>query len=92
MPIYCRLEDFFSFDVVKKILRSVSHRSRSTENWVLHRFGRHVVRPGTMPHNLGMADWEFEPWTGSNMGSSDLEFGLETGLVKGMADPEFTLA
>ena len=38
--------------------------------------------------NLGMADWEFELWTGSNMGSSDLEFRLETGPVRGLADPE----
>ena len=37
---------------------------------------------------LGMADREFELWTGSNMGSSDLEFGLETGPVRGLADPE----
>ena len=58
-----------------------------TENWVLHGFGRHVVRPWTVP-NLGMADREFELWTRSNMGSSDLEFGLETGPVRGLADPE----
>ena len=50
----------------------------STENWVLHGFGRHVVRPWIVP-NLGIADREFELWTGSNMCSSDLEFGLETG-------------
>ena len=37
---------------------------------------------------LGMADREFELWTGSNMGLSDLEFGLETGSVRGLADPE----
>ena len=57
-------------------LQHTSHGS--TENGVLHGFGRHVVRPWTVP-NLGMADREFELWTGSNMGSSDLEFGLETG-------------
>ena len=38
--------------------------------------------------NLGMADREFELYTGSNMGLSDLEFGLETGPVRGIADPE----
>ena len=38
--------------------------------------------------NLGMADWTFELWTGSNMGSSDLEFRLETGPIRGFADPE----
>ena len=59
----------------------------STENWVLHGFGRHVVRPWTVP-NVGMADLEFELWTGSNMGSSDLGLGLETGPVRGLADPE----
>ena len=80
--MYCRLKDFF---YVKKILRSAPHGS--TENWVLHRFGRHVVRPWIVP-NLGMADRSFELWTGSNMGSSDLEFGLETGPVRGLADPE----
>ena len=57
------------FFYVKKILRSATHGS--TENWVLHGFGRHVVRPWTVP-NLGMADLEFKLWTGSNMGSSDL--------------------
>ena len=60
--------------MLKKILRSATHGS--TENWVLHGFGRHVVRPWTVP-NLGMVDREFELWTGSNMGSSDLEFGLD---------------
>ena len=60
---------FFAFCDVKKILRSASHGS--TESWVLHGFGRHVVRPWTVP-NLGMADREFELWTGFNMGSSDL--------------------
>ena len=50
-------------------------------------FGRHVVRPWTVP-NLGMADREFELRTGSSMGSSDLGFGLETGPVRGLADPE----
>ena len=54
---------------------------------MLHRFGRHVVRSWIVP-NLGMADQQFELWTGSNMGSSDLEFGLETGPVRGLADPE----
>ena len=54
-----------------KILRSATHGS--TENWVLQWFRRHVFRPWTVP-NLGMADWTFELWTGSNMGSSDLEF------------------
>ena len=38
--------------------------------------------------NLGMADREFELWTGSDMGSSDLEFEPETGPVRGLADPE----
>ena len=38
--------------------------------------------------NLGMADREFELWTGSNMGSSDLESELETGPVRGLADLE----
>ena len=38
--------------------------------------------------NLGLADREFELWTGSNMDSSDLGFGLETGPVRGLADPE----
>ena len=38
--------------------------------------------------NLGLADLEFELWTGSNMGSSDLEFELETGPVRGLEDPE----
>ena len=74
---------FFFFD--KKILRSATHGS--TENWVLHGFGRHVVRHWTVP-NLSMADRKFELWTGSSMGSSDLEFGLETGPVRGLADPE----
>ena len=41
----------------------------------------------TVP-NLGMADWTFEIWTGSNMGSSDLEFRLENGPISGLADPE----
>ena len=58
-----------------------------TENWLLHGFDRHVVRPWTVPI-LGMTDREFELWTGSNMGSSDLEFGLQTGPVRGLADPE----
>ena len=71
--------------MLKKTLRSATHGS--TENWVLHGFGRHVVRPLTVP-NLGMSDQEFELWTGSHMGSSDLEFGLETGPVRGLADPE----
>ena len=71
--------------LLKKILRSATHRS--TEKWVLHGFGRHVVRPGTVP-NLVMADQEFELWTGSKMGSSGLEFGLETetGPVTGWAE------
>ena len=46
LPKYCRLEDFF-FVYVKKILRSATHGS--TENWLLHGFGRHVVRPWTVP-------------------------------------------
>ena len=70
--------------MLKKILSSATHGS--TENWVLHRFGRHVVRPLTVP-NLGMADREFELWTGSSVGSSDLEFGLETGPIRSLADP-----
>ena len=57
----------FFFDV-KKILRSATYGS--TENWVIHGFGRHVVRLWTVP-NLVMADREFELWTGSNMGSSE---------------------
>ena len=76
---------FVFFFKLKKILRFVTNGS--TENWLLHGFGRHVVRPWTVPI-LGMADREFELWTGSNMGSSDLEFGLETGPVRGLADPE----
>ena len=72
------------FDV-KKILRSATHGS--TENWVPHGFGRHVVWPWTVP-NVGMADREFELWTGSNMSSSDLEFGLDTGPVRGLTDPD----
>ena len=79
--MYIRLED----DVVKKILRSATHGS--TENWVLHGFGRYVVPPWTMPI-LDMVDREFVLVTGSDMGSSDLEFGLETGPVRGLADPE----
>ena len=58
--MYCRLEDsffFFFFDVVKKIFRSATHRS--TENFVLNGFRRHVALPGTVPH-LSMADREFE--------------------------------
>ena len=82
LPMYCRLEEFF---FVKNNLRSATHES--PENWVLHGFGRHVVRPWTVP-NLGMPDREFELWTGTNMGSSDLEYGLETGPVRGLADPE----
>ena len=82
--MYCRL-DFFSFFDVKKILSSATHGS--TENWVLHGFGRHVDWPWIVP-NLGMADREFELWTGSNMDSSALGFGLETGPVRGLADPE----
>ena len=85
--MYCRLENFFLFVFyVKKIPRSATHGS--TENWLLHGFGRHVVRPWTVPI-LGMADRAFELWTGSNMGSSDLEFGLETWPVRGLADPGF---
>ena len=57
---------------VQKILRSATHGS--TENWVLHGFGRHVVRPWTVP-NLGMAHRECELWTGSDMSSSVLELG-----------------
>ena len=68
LPMYCRLEDFF---YVKKNPQICN--TGSTENWVLHGFGRHVVRLRTVP-NLVMADREFELWTGSNMGSSDLEF------------------
>ena len=65
--------------MLKKNLRSATHGS--TENWVLHGLGRHVVRPWTVP-NLIMADREFELLTGSNMGSSDLEFGPETGQTQ----------
>ena len=71
--------------MLKKILRSATHGS--TENWVLHRFGRHIVWPWTVP-SLGIAGQEFEIWTGSNMGSSGLEFGLEIGPVSGLADLE----
>ena len=71
--------------MLKKILRSATYGS--TENWVLHGFGRHVVGPWTVP-NMGIADREIELWTGSNMGSSDLEFGLETEPVRVLADPE----
>ena len=46
---------------------------------------QHIVWPGTVP-NLGMADREFELWTGSEIGSSGLEFGLETGPVTGLAE------
>ena len=67
--------------LLKKIPRSATHGS--IENWALHVFDRHIVRPWTVP-NLGMADREFELWTGSDMGSSDLEFGLETGPVRGV--------
>ena len=88
--MYCGLEVFFFFfffffDVIKKILRSETHGS--TESWALHGFGRHVVRPWTVP-NLDMADREFEVWIGSDIASSDLEFGLKTGPVRGLADPE----
>ena len=76
------LRIFFSM-LIKKILRSAT--LISTENWVLHGFGRQVVRPGTAPY-LGMADWEFELWTGRDMGSSDLDFRLETGPVMGLAE------
>ena len=48
-------------------------------------FGRHLVRPGTMP-NLGMADREFELKTASDMGSSEMEFGLETRPVTLLAE------
>ena len=81
--MYSRLEDFF-FDV-KKIFRSATHGS--AENCVLNGLGRHVVRPWTVP-SLGMADREFELWTGYNIGSSDLELGLETEPVRDLADPE----
>ena len=43
--------------MLKKILRSATHGS--AENSFLHGFGRHVVRPWTVPI-LGMADREFE--------------------------------
>ena len=56
------------FDVKKKSSDLQHMDLPSTENWVLHGFGRHVVRPWTVP-NLSMADREFELWTGSNMGS-----------------------
>ena len=36
--------------------------------------------------NLGIAEWEFELWTGSNMGSSEVGFGLETGPDRGLAE------
>ena len=74
--------------MLKKIPRSATHGS--TDNWVLHGFGRHVVRPWTVP-NLVVADREFELWTGSDMGSSDLEFGLETGPVRGFGRPRIGL-
>ena len=74
----------FFFDVVKE---SSDPTHRSAENWVLHGFGRHEVRSGTVP-NLGLADWELKLWTESVMGSavSVLEFGLEAGPVTGFAD------
>ena len=34
-----------------------------------------AVRPWAVP-NLGMADWTFELWTGSNMGLTHPELGL----------------
>ena len=80
--MYCTLEDFLTLLNNPQICPQ-----RSTEDWILHWFGRHVVRPGTVP-NLGMVDWEFELLAGSDMGSSDLQFGLETGPVTGLADPE----
>ena len=46
--------------LLKQIVGSATNRS--TENWVLHGFGRHVVRPGTVP-NLGRENWEFEIWS-----------------------------
>ena len=70
-----------------KILRSATRGS--TEHWVPHGFGRHVVWSWTVPYP-GMADREFELWTGSNMGLSDLEFGLETKPVRDLADSKLT--
>ena len=69
LSFYQCIVDLRIFFYIKKILRSATHGS--TENWVLHGFGRHVVRLWTV-HNLGKADRESELWTGSNMGSSDL--------------------
>ena len=69
--VFCQCIVDLRIFFILKILRSATHGS--TENWVLHGLGRHVVRLWTVP-NLGMADREFELWTGSNMGSSDLEF------------------
>ena len=74
--------------MLKKILRSATHGS--TENWVLHGFGRHVVRHWTVP-NLVMADREFELWTGSNIGSSDLEFLTGDWACQGFGRPRFGL-
>ena len=51
---------------------------------------RHVVWPWTVP-DLGMADREFELWTGSNMVSSDLEFGLRDWAHLGFGRPRIGL-
>ena len=71
-----------------KNLRSATHGS--TENWVLQWFRRQVVRPWTVP-NLGMADWTFELWTGSNRGSSDLEFSTRDWAHQGFGRPRIGL-
>ena len=79
--MYCRLEDllffffFFFFFYVKN--------PQICNTWIYRELG-----PTVVPQTLGMADWTFEQWTGSNMGSSDLEFRLETGPIRGLADPE----
>ena len=72
LSFFCKIKTFVFYQCivdlrifyVKKILRSAPHGS--TENWVLHGIDRHVVRPWFVS-NLGMADREFELWTGSNM-------------------------
>ena len=56
--------------MLKKILRSATHGS--TENWVIHRFGRHVVqlwtvpnllwRTGSLSYGLGLT-WVRQTWS-----------------------------
>ena len=58
LPMYCRLEGVFFM-----LKKSSDLQHGSTEKWLLHGFGRHVVRPWTVPI-LGMADRESELWMG----------------------------